>query len=124
MATNTILKNSNISTVKDVAEKAGISTTTVSHVINTTRFVSDDLAKRVDDAVRELDYQPSKLARSLRTKASGTIGIVIPDSTNPFFAERVQRVALPREMPQYRSQQKEILVEFGFVISPKVLYQF
>jgi len=87
-----ISKNSNISTIKDVAEKAGVSTTTVSHVINKTRFVSDDLAKRVGDAVRELDYQPSGLARSLRTKASGTIGIVIPDSTNPFFAEVVRGI--------------------------------
>ena len=85
-------RNVNISTIKDVAEKAGVSTTTVSHVINKTRFVSEDLAKRVADAVRELDYQPSGLARSLRTRASGTIGIVIPDITNPFFAEVVRGI--------------------------------
>ncbi len=82
----------NISTIKDVAEKAGVSTTTVSHVTNKTRFVSADLVKRVNDAIQELNYQPSALARSLRTKSSGTIGVIIPDNTNPFFAEVVRGI--------------------------------
>ena len=80
-----IRKISNISTIKDVAEKAGVSTTTVSHVINKTRYVSEDLIQRVGDAIEKLNYRPSGLARSLRTRASGTIGIVIPDNTNPFL---------------------------------------
>ncbi len=82
----------NISTIKDVANKAGVSTTTVSHAINKTRFVSEDLMKRVQDAIDELNYQPSGFARSLRTKTSGTIGILIPDNTNPFFAEVVRGI--------------------------------
>lgn len=81
-----------ISTIRDVAEKAGVSVTTVSHVINKTRFVSEDLLKRVNDAISELNYQPSGLARSLRTKASGCIGVIIPDNTNPFFAEVVRGI--------------------------------
>lgn len=85
-------QDSETNTIKDVAEKAGVSTTTVSHVINKTRFVSQDLRKRVTDAIRDLNYQPSGLARSLRTKASGTIGIVIPDNTNSFFAEVVRGI--------------------------------
>lgn len=85
-------KNSNISTIRDVAEKAGVSVTTVSHVINKTRFVSEDLIRRVNDAIGELNYQPSGLARSLRTKASGSIGVIIPDNTNPFFAEVVRGI--------------------------------
>ncbi len=84
--------DSNISTIRDVAEKAGVSTTTVSHVINKTRFVSENLVNRVDDAIRELNYQPSGLARSLRTKASGSLGVIIPDNTNPFFAEVVRGI--------------------------------
>lgn len=85
-------KGSKISTIRDVAERAGVSTTTVSHVINKTRFVSEALSRRVVDAIKELNYQPFGLARSLRTKASGTIGIVIPDNTNPFFAEVVRGI--------------------------------
>ena len=80
------------STIHDVAKEAGVSITTVSHVINKTRFVSDELVTRVNSAIRKLHYQPSNLARGLRTKSSGAIGIVIPDSTNPFFAEVVRGI--------------------------------
>jgi len=78
-------RKKNISTITDVAEKANVSTTTVSHVINDTRYVSEELRERVNAAIRELNYQPSSLARSLRTKSSGTIGTVIPDNTNPLI---------------------------------------
>lgn len=84
--------NSDISTIKDVAELAGVSTTTVSHVINKTRFVSEELVNRVKQAIKDLNYQPSSHARGLRTRTSGTIGIVIPDNTNPFFAEVVRGI--------------------------------
>lgn len=79
-------------TIHDVAKEAGVSITTVSHVINKTRFVSEELANRVNAAIGKLHYQPSSLARGLRTNTSGTIGIVIPDSTNPFFAEVVRGI--------------------------------
>ncbi len=81
-----------IATIKDVAKTAGVSTTTVSHVINKTRFVSEKLRERVNQAITELNYQPYGLARSLRKKQSGAIGIVIPDNANPFFAEVVRGV--------------------------------
>ncbi len=61
--------------------------TTVSHVVNGTRFVSEELKKRVHLAMEELAYKPNAVARSLRVKESRTIGLVIPDSTNPYFAE-------------------------------------
>lgn len=76
-----------MATIKDVAEQAGVSTTTVSHVINSTRFVSEDLAARVNNAVNALQYQPNAVARSLRNKETGTIGMITPDNSNPFFAE-------------------------------------
>lgn len=85
-------KKSSTNTISDVARIAGVSTTTVSHVINKTRYVSEELVERVNRAVDELNYQPSNLARSLRTRSSGTIGIVIPDITNPFFAEVVRGI--------------------------------
>jgi LacI family transcriptional regulator len=74
-------------TIIDVAQKAGVSTTTVSHVINQTRFVSEDLRKRVYSAMEELNYHPNSLARGLRRGETKTIGLIAPDNSNPFFAE-------------------------------------
>jgi LacI family transcriptional regulator len=76
-----------IATIKDVAYRARVSPTTVSHVINETRFVSEELRARVLEAMEELNYQPSAVARSFRRKETQTIGMMVPDSSNPFFAE-------------------------------------
>src|SRR5690606_30486283 len=73
--------------MRDVAERAGVSVTTVSHVINGTRHVSEELRDRVQDAMRALAYQPNALARSLRRSESYTIGMILPDGMNPYFAE-------------------------------------
>lgn len=81
-----------MTTIKDVAKRAGVSTSTVSHVMNATRFVSDDKRQRVNAAVRELGYRPSSIARSLKVKRTGTIGMLVTTSSNPFFAEVVQGV--------------------------------
>lgn len=74
-------------TIKDIAQLADVSTTTVSHVLNRTRPVSQALSNRVLDAVRELEYRPNAIARGLRTQSSQILGLVIPDNTNPFFSE-------------------------------------
>jgi LacI family transcriptional regulator, galactose operon repressor len=74
-------------TIKDVANRAGVSITTVSHVINKTRFVSEERVWRVQAAMEELNYQPNTLARSLRMGETKTIGLIVPDNSNPFFAE-------------------------------------
>ena len=76
-----------MNTLKDVAKLAGVSTATVSHVINGTRFVSDELQKKVNDAMSALDYQPNMMARALKIGFQKTIGVIVPDCTNPFFAE-------------------------------------
>src|SRR5919201_3090987 len=73
-------------TVRDVARRAGVSTSTVSHVLNRTRFVSDELRERVLTAMRELDYAPNAAARMLSLKRSNTIGLIVADIRNPFFA--------------------------------------
>jgi LacI family transcriptional regulator len=86
-------------TIKDVAERAGVSKTTVSHVINTSRFVEDATRQKVLNAIHELQYRPSAAARSLTTRRTGTIGIVISDSSNPFFGElllSIEAVLRPR----------------------------
>jgi LacI family transcriptional regulator len=74
-------------TMREVADKAKVSPTTVSHVINNTRFVSEDVRARVTAAMKELGYRPNALARSLRRGITFTIGLILPDSANPFFAE-------------------------------------
>ncbi len=73
--------------MRDVAEQADVSVTTVSHVINESRPVSDELRARVLSAMQELGYKPNRLARSLRQGRTYTIGMIVPDSANPFFAE-------------------------------------
>ena len=76
-----------MATIQEVAKKAGVSSTTVSHVINTTRFVSEETRQRVLGAMEELGYRPNYLARSLRRGETHTLGLILPDSANPFFAE-------------------------------------
>lgn len=76
-----------MATIREVAEIAGVSPTTVSHVVNNTRFVSEDVRRRVSAAMRELNYRPNALARSLRRGETHTLGLILPDSANPFFAE-------------------------------------
>src|SRR3979411_1155217 len=75
-----------MATVHDVARRAGVSTSTVSHVVNNTRFVSDELRERVQAAMRELDYTPSAAARRLTTQRAHTIALIVSDIRNPFFA--------------------------------------
>lgn len=76
-----------MTTIREVAESAGVSYATVSHVINNTRLVSPETRERVLAAMAALNYRPNALARSLRQGKSNTIGLVLPDSANPFFAE-------------------------------------
>jgi LacI family transcriptional regulator len=76
-----------VTNILDVARRARVSASTVSHVVNGTRFVSDDSRSRVERAIEALGYRPNGLARSLRRGRSHTLGLVVPDSANPFFAE-------------------------------------
>jgi LacI family transcriptional regulator len=76
-----------MSNIKDVARRAKVSIATVSRVLNETGFVSEELEQRVRNAVTELDYKPNAVARHLRRSQSFILGMLIPDSSNPFFAE-------------------------------------
>ena len=76
-----------MATIKDVAALAGISYTTVSHVVNKTRPVSEPVRIKVEAAIKQLDYVPSAVARSLKAKTTATIGLLVPNSLNPYFAE-------------------------------------
>jgi LacI family transcriptional regulator len=73
--------------IVDVARRAGVSVGSVSRVINEHPTVSAATRERVEIAVRELGYVPNAIAGSLRSRRSKTIGLIIPDVTNPFFSE-------------------------------------
>ncbi len=85
-------EHSNAPTMRDVARHAGVSTATVSHVINHTRPVSDELRERVHSSMEQLGYQRNTIARALRSRHSHTIGVIVPDGSNPFFAEVAQGI--------------------------------
>ncbi|MFC0301811.1 LacI family DNA-binding transcriptional regulator [Virgibacillus soli] len=72
-------------TIKDVAKEAGVSVATVSRALNNNGYVHEDTRKAVMDAIQLLNYKPNEVARSLFTKKSKFIGLVLPDITNPFF---------------------------------------
>lgn len=74
-----------MATIRDVAKMAGVSTSTVSHVINETRFVSEDTRERVNEAMRALNYTPNNIAQSLRRQKTNTIGVLLPTTANPYF---------------------------------------
>jgi DNA-binding LacI/PurR family transcriptional regulator len=78
--------------IKDVAREAGVSTATVSHVINNTRFVSDEVRARVLEAIERCDYYPNAQARSLASGRSHTLGLLVSDLVNPFFPELVKSI--------------------------------
>ncbi|WP_294855936.1 LacI family DNA-binding transcriptional regulator [uncultured Oscillibacter sp.] len=79
-------------TISDVAKLAGVSTATVSHTINNTRYVSEETREKVYAAISRLGYTPDASARSFRTGKRKTIGFIVPDISNKFFATMIESV--------------------------------
>jgi DNA-binding LacI/PurR family transcriptional regulator len=77
-------------TIKEVADLAGVAVGTVSHVINGSVPVSEPLRRKVHAAIRELDYHPNHVARSLKTSKTRTLGIIVPDMTIPYFPKVIR----------------------------------
>jgi LacI family transcriptional regulator len=80
-----------LSTMRDVANRAGVSAKTVSRVMNNDRYVSDDVRARVLQAVTELDYVPNAMARSFRSGQDTAIGVAVP-AIDAFFGTVIQAV--------------------------------
>src|SRR5437016_1320791 len=78
--------------IKDVAKLSGVSTATVSHVINKTRYVSDGTKRKVLGAIENVGYAPNIHARNLASGRSRTLGLIISDITNPFFPDLVKSI--------------------------------
>ncbi|KAA3658328.1 MAG: LacI family transcriptional regulator [Chloroflexi bacterium] len=74
-----------MATIRDVAEKAGVSTMTVSRVINNSGYVSDKTRAKIESVIEELGYIPNMLGQSLRFNQTNTLALVITDITNPFW---------------------------------------
>lgn len=72
-------------TIKEVAKESGVSIATVSRVLNRKGYATEEVKQRVYTAVKKLNYQPNAVARSLKMEQTNTIGIVIPDISNPYF---------------------------------------
>lgn len=78
--------------IKDVAKIANLSVATVSRYLNQNGYVSKRSSERIEQAIRELDYKPSSVARSLSKKQSNIIGLIVPDIKNPYFPELARAV--------------------------------
>lgn len=81
-------------TMREVAERADVSVATVSHVLNKTRFVSRETQQRVLRAIRELNYRPNVLARTVRRRRTNTVGVVMCDLENPFMVEILRGIEI------------------------------
>lgn len=84
--------NKKKTTINEIAQQAGVSKSTVSHVINNTRFVEESTRQKVLKVIRMTGYQPSLIARSLTTKRTETIGVILSDITSQFFIDVLRGV--------------------------------
>lgn len=78
-----------MATLKDVAKETGLTTSTVSRVLNNRGYISKNTRQKVDDAVKKLNYHPNEAARSLRMKSTNTIGLIVPHVSHPYFAKMI-----------------------------------
>lgn len=80
--------------LKDIAKMAGVSTATVSHVLNGTRYVSPEVTRRINEALQATHYSMNNIAKALRVQKTHTIGVLTPDISNPFFASVIKSVEI------------------------------
>ncbi|WP_339302492.1 LacI family DNA-binding transcriptional regulator [Paenibacillus sp. FSL R5-0519] len=91
-----------MTTIKDVAQLAGVSVATVSRVINDRGYVHADTRKKVEDAVKALNFSPNEVARSLYKRKSKLIGLLLPDIANPYFPQLARGVEDGMQEQDYR----------------------
>jgi len=88
--------------IKDVAKKAGVSVTTVSRVMNNRGYIGDQTRKKVEDAIKELNYSPNQIARSLQSNQSYIFGLIVPEIRHPFFSEMVHWIEYYASLINYK----------------------
>jgi len=89
--------------IKDVARLSGVSTATVSRVINKTGYVKRETRDRVLKIIRSHEYVPSKIARSLSKREAPFIGVMIPDVMNPFYAEMIKAIGMEADKNGFKT---------------------
>lgn len=80
-------------TISDIAKEANVSLATVSRVLNNSGYVKDDTRKKILKIIKKLNYTPSAIAQSLSKNETSTIGVIVPDITNPFFGEIIKGIS-------------------------------
>lgn len=81
-----------MATIVDVAKVAGVTPTTVSRVINNRGYISEKTKIKVFEAMKELNYQPNEIARSLTKKKTNTIGVIVPHISHPYFSKLISNL--------------------------------
>lgn len=97
-----------MTTIYQVAEHAGVSLSTVSRVLNGRKTVNPKLREKVEQAMQELNYRPSSVARSLATNRTDSIGILVSELDTPFFGEMVQAIEIT-----LRQANKHVIITVG-----------
>lgn len=80
-------------TIDDIAKKAGVSSATISRVLNNSSYVKEETREKVLKIIAEMNYVPSAIARSLSKRETSTIGIIVPDITNSYFGEIIKGIS-------------------------------
>jgi LacI family transcriptional regulator len=80
-------------TISDIAKRAKVSPATVSRVLNNSGYVKEDTKQRILAAIKEMNYTPSAIARSLSKSETNTIGVIVPDITNAYFGEIIKGIS-------------------------------
>jgi len=85
-------KKSKVTSIKDVAKKAGVSISTVSNALNDSRYVKKETKEKILEVVSDLNYTPNIIARGLKTRSTRTVAVIVPDISNQFFAQVIKGV--------------------------------
>lgn len=81
-----------MATIRDIAKRANVAVSTVSYVLNDTKKVKPETKERILNAIKEMDFHPRSVAQSLKTRKTMTLGVILPDITNLFYAETIRGI--------------------------------
>lgn len=91
-----------MATLKDVARESGLTVGTVSRVLNNRGYISEQTREKVYAVMRELNYQPNEMARSLSKQKSNTLGVILPHIMHPYFAKFLNYLEAAASRQGYR----------------------
>lgn len=95
-------RETNMATLKDVANETGLTVSTVSRVLNNRGYISEETRKNVYRAMEKLNYHPNELARSLSKKSTFTIGVIVPHIKHPYFSELISYLENEAYLRKYK----------------------